>query len=164
MSKKTKEKKVSLSLPVGLTMEEVYAEYTKAVLAIHGTISDESKNELLAYVSKIDMYAVPAYTHAIQDVWRAIVEDDKFQECLFMQKTKNRGRMNKYKIINVVQYLTERGMYIQDEDFTLIDLYYVLRGEHVKDSVFTGKSNYGLRPSERKKLKELIEIFFPIKV
>lgn len=100
---------------------------------------EEMKNEVIAYICKIEAYVRPQYAvHYIQ-LWQEILAHSKFPLDYFLyKKGNNKGGMNKRSVFTIVRYLNEDcKVYVQRSAF----LARLLEGVKGKPSIYTSSSN-----------------------
>lgn len=148
----------------GITAEQVMKLWQEGRLyqeVEEEDLSDEEllarcRQEVLAYVEAIDEYACEFVRPYIGKVWRVIVEDDAFADGIVM---KQKRKMNRYFVTNVVFNLQTRGIYLPAGQVCPLQLHLRLERTTQKNSVYKNIVNYPLTALQRKHLSKLIEDF-----
>lgn len=116
----------------------------------------QCRQEALDYVSAIDTFAAPEWLPHIKEMWQTILNDEAFASSLMMQKGRNRGRLNKYVVTNIVLHLQVLGVYSGDNLFLL---HKELEHVNQKNSIYKSMGKYSLTAKQRRKIRELKESF-----
>ena len=116
----------------------------------------QCRQEALDYVSAIDTFAAPEWLPHIKEVWQTILNDEAFASSLMMQKGRNRWRLNKYVVTNIVLHLQVLGVYSGDNLFLL---HKELEHVNQKNSIYKSMGKYSLTAKQRRKIRELKESF-----
>lgn len=103
--------------------------------------------EVSEYVSRVDSYAARKYQPMLGEVWREIVMDDAFARSLYHIKGKNKGRLNRYLLLNIIEYLMNRWSVYEADSLT--ELHLRLENARQRTAVYTSKKNYELLKMQR---------------
>ena len=115
----------------------------------------EPVSQLLEYVARISPYASSNFAPWIADLWNDIFRDPRVFPKFFLQKGKDAGEINRYRVLAYVNCLLTRGVYEQN----LIDLYHQLEGSECEERYYRGYSSYAPDKSEQTRLKQLCETY-----
>ena len=116
----------------------------------------QCRQEALDYVSAINAFAAPEWQPHIKELWQAILNDEAFASSLMMQKGRNRGRLNKYVVTNMVLHLQVLGVYSGDN---ILLLHKELEHVKQKNSIYKSIGRYSLTVKQRRKICELKDSF-----
>lgn len=144
----------------GTTAEELLALWQQGKLyelAEEEVLPEEQliahcQREALAYVGAIDENATAEWRGRTVMLWKSIVNDEAFRKSLMMQKGRNRGRLNRYFVTNIVFHLQALDVY---QCSNLLELHMKLEGVGAKNSVYKGAGEYKLSSEQRRRLREL---------
>ena len=115
----------------------------------------EPVSQLLEYVARISPYASSNFAPWIADLWNDIFRDPRVFPKFFLQKGKDAGEINRYRVLAYVNCLLTRGVYEQN----LIDLYHQMEGSDCEERYYRGYSSYAPDKSEQTRLKQLCETY-----
>lgn len=103
--------------------------------------TEDIKQDILFYVSKIAAYARPQYVGHYIDIWKDILDHPEFSICgFYIKKGNNKGLMNKRKVFAVVRRLNDAcGLY----STCSLALAKALEGTMSKPSIYTSSSSNG---------------------
>lgn len=107
------------------------------------------------YVSAIDRCASAKYSAIIADLWPEIVKDPGLNANLFIVKGRNKGSLNRYRILAIVTMLLEFGVYNSGQ-YTVLALHNLLENVDKKTSIYKSCLKYSLSNKERSSLKRLV--------
>lgn len=161
ISYKMKEEFVKVPLG-GMTAEEVVALWQKGELYRREekeVLPEEEiilrcQREALAYVAAIEEYAADEWQGLAGMLWKRIVNDEAFSRSLVMLKGRNKWRLNRYVVTNIVFHLHALDVYRCD---SLLELHKKLEGVCAKNSIYKGAGEYKLNSAQRRRLRELRE-------
>lgn len=137
-------------------LQQAFAEGRLFIMPAESSAEELREKRILAildYVSRIDDCASSAYVPFITPLWRTVIDDPLLNANLFLQKGRNQGRVNRYRVLAIVTVLLEIGVY--DQSHTLLELHHRLQNTTRKDSVYTSHLNYALIRSQRVHLRRL---------
>jgi len=144
----------------GITSEELLALWKEGKLyqAVEPTeeLMERCRKEALRYVAALNEFVAPEWLPYINDVWQAIVNADEFSDVLIIHKGRMRGHVNRYVVTSIVSHLKEMNLY-QCE--SLLVLHKKLEGVETKNGIYKGAVVYGLKPEQRRKIRELKKFF-----
>ena len=115
----------------------------------------EPVSQLLEYVARISPYASSNFAPWIADLWNDIFRDPRVFPKFFLQKGKDAGEINRYRVLAYVNCLLTRGVYEQN----LIDLYHQMEGSDCEERYYRGYSSYAPDKSEQTRLEQLYETY-----
>lgn len=115
---------------------------------------DDVKSELLEYVSRIQECCNPQFKDSHERIWLDIFHSEAFD--LVMKKGARRGELNKYRVMALVIFLFNKGVYNSESP---LKLYYKLEGTDKKGPVYTNASRdvYAVNDQQRPILKMLLQ-------
>ncbi len=117
-------------------------------------VEEESVNSisLSDYVRSIEEFAALEYKAKVRTIWRKIEESDLFD--LTMVKGKHKGELCRYRVMGLVTYLCNQGVYVG----TPLRLFYKLEQTGKKTSIYTNsaKLEYAVKDNQRPFLKQLL--------
>lgn len=113
------------------------------------------RREVLDYVRKINDFASEEWREKIDSIWKAIIDESCFQNCLMMKNGLQAGHMNRYCVTNLVCRLQNAGVYRQD--VSMLSLHLKLEGIEKKNKFYKSSGNYELNRDARAFLRELLQ-------
>lgn len=144
----------------GITSEELLALWKEGKLyqAVEPMeeLMERCRKEALRYVAALNEFVAPEWLPYINDVWQTIVSADEFSDVLIIHKGRMRGHVNRYVVTSIVSHLKEMNLYQCD---SLLVLHKKLEGVETKNSIYKGAVVYGLKPEQRRKIRELKKFF-----
>ncbi len=150
----------------GMTAEEVLTLWQQGELfcKVKKETNEEKLNrcrqEALAYVKRIEIFATATWQPNISKFWQALICDEAFSNTLVMQKGSMKGKLNRYIITNMVFHLKVLGIY---ESQNFIELHKQLEGVQQKNGIYKNATIYSLNSTQRKRLHELYVLFRSLK-
>lgn len=118
----------------------------------------DRQRQVLNYVKVIASCASHAYEHYIDSIWKRIVCDERLNGQLFIKKGRNRGLLNRYRIMAIVEVLREQGVYDRDT-YSLLTLHYRLEHVNKRTSTYTSYTNYAMGRNEITHLRKVVKDF-----
>ena len=148
----------------GVTAENVLILWQKGELYVaekntgmaKGDLLAHCQREALAYVKAIDEYATNEWRPYIRKIWERVVCDDLFYEGLVM---KQKRELNRYFVTGLVYNMQVKGIYQPVERVSQLRLHLTLEHVTKKNSIFKNWGNYPVTPTQRRRLKALMEDF-----
>ena len=148
----------------GVTAENVLILWQKGELYIAEKNTGMPKGDLLAhcqrdaldYVKAIDEYATDEWRPYIRRIWEKVICDGLFDEGLVM---KQKGQLNRYFVTGLVYNMQVLGVYKPLEQVTLLRLHLALERTDKRNSIFNNWGNYPVTPTQRRRLKALMDDF-----
>lgn len=123
----------------------------------HGAMPEADVVErALEYVGQIDQYAHPHVKPYISILWRQILTDPELNDKLTMQRGQSEGELNRYRMMYLVTYLLEAGIYV---GVSALRLHHVLEHTTKKDAIYRNQMNYAMIPRQTRHLRTLIAEF-----
>ena len=116
---------------------------------------DMFRHEVLDYVQKINGFVSDDWKEEIDNLWKTIVEESCFQDCLIMKNGLQAGHMNRYCVTNLICRLQNAGVYRQD--VSMLSLHLKLEGIEKKNKFYKSSGNYELNRDARAFLRELLQ-------
>lgn len=110
----------------------------------------------LAYVGQIDQYAHPHVKPYISILWRQILTEPELNDKLTIQKGQSEGELNRYRLMYLVTYLLEAGIYV---GVSALRLHHTLEHTNKKDAIYRGQMNYAMLSHQTRRLRALIAEF-----
>lgn len=104
--------------------------------------SSNCQENILQYVSRINHLASPKFVPIISKIWQQIVNHPEIGSTLFIQRGKNNGQINKYRITNLVVFLHGIGVY--QDHLTPTQLHLSLEDTTCRNLFYTNHEKYGL--------------------
>lgn len=117
--------------------------------------TDMFRREVLDYVQKINDFVSDCWKGKIDDLWKTIVEESCFQDCLMMKNGMQAGHMNRYCVTNLVCRLQNAGVYRLD--ISMLSLHLKLEGVEKKNKYYKSSGNYELNRDARAFLRTLLQ-------
>lgn len=118
---------------------------------------DVAVDSALAYISQIDSYACPHALPFLPDLWRTILTHPQLNDKLIIQKGPHEGELNRYRLMYLVSYMLEAGIY---EGVSALQLHHVLEHTKEKDAIYRGQMLYAMERSQLRILRGIVTDFF----
>lgn len=131
-------------------------------LYLLGTPLDSKSNEeyaverALEYVSQIEQYAHTCAKPYLSALWHQILTDSRLNDKLTMQKGQNEGELNRYRLMYLVTYLLESGIYC---GVTALRLHHILEHTNRKDNIYKGQMLYAMNSTQLRIMRGIIAEF-----
>lgn len=115
--------------------------YIRLAVKSESQIREDGIRAIMEYVSRIDEYATTVYRPHIRQIWDEILRDATLGDMFFYTRySRNRGKVNWYRVTVLVCLLHEWRVYVPD--VTSTDLHCILEGTQKRNGRYTGMSRY----------------------
>lgn len=120
-------------------------------------LTDEDRLKIvLDYVKEIDMKTSPEFEPFVKEIWKKIVFTPCLNRNLFHVKGKNRGKLNRYTIMNLVELLYNKNVYYGS---SLLELHRLLEHVDTRNVIYNSYANYSFSGEQRTCLLRLLMEF-----
>lgn len=116
----------------------------------------EAIERAMQYVSQIDSHAHPHAIPSISTLWRTILTHPQLNDKLTIQKGPHEGQLNRYRLMYLVTYLLEAGIYV---GVSALRLHHTLEHTNKKDAIYRGQMKYAMERSQLRVLRSIIADF-----
>lgn len=119
-------------------------------------VQAEAVERALEYVGQINQYAHPCAIPHISELWNEILTDPQLNDKLIIQKGRHEGELNRYRLMYLVTFLLEAGIYHRT---TALRLHHVLEHTTKKDNIYKGQMKYAMEFKQMRHLSRVVSEF-----
>lgn len=132
--------------------ERLYLDTTPST----SSVDMEAVERALTYISQIDSHAHPHAMPSISILWRRILTHPMLCDKLTIQKGRQEGELNRYRLMYLVTYLLEADIYV---GVSALQLHHMLEHTNKKDAIYRGQMMYALEMDQQRVLRDIISDF-----
>lgn len=114
----------------------------------------QTRSDIMKYVSRTDECASETFSSRIHGIWRGIVYNERLYPTLLYKKGKKSGEMNPLRIMAIVDFLKEEGVYRQELRQT--EMINRIEGASGNKYICKGLSSYCPNPEEIRIIRGII--------
>lgn len=117
----------------------------------------DNAKQVLTYIHPLHPYASECFRPYLQQLWKEIVYHPQLIQHFTIRQGKNEGKINKYFITYLVEFL--RNWHVYDCRYS-VQLHLVLENTQKRNKYYTGKQNYDLSDSEKMIIKGFLMKYY----